>query len=43
MLGKVPAIGQLTVAATLLVTCLVVESVVHAESRRQIRAELAHH
>jgi hypothetical protein len=42
-MGKVPAIGQLGVVAALLVTCLVVESVVHAETRRQIRAELAHH
>ncbi len=43
LMGKVPAIGQLGVVAALLVTCLVVESVVHAETRRQIRAELAHH
>ena len=43
LMGKVPAIGQLGIVAALLVTCLVVESVVHAETRRQIRAELAHH
>ena len=43
LLGKVPAIAELAVAATLLVICLVVESVVHAEARRQIRAELSHH
>ena len=43
LLGKLPAIAELAVAATLLVTCLVVESVVHAEARRQIRAELSHH
>jgi low temperature requirement protein LtrA len=43
LLGKVPAIGQLAVVAALLLACLVVESVVHAEDRRKIRAELAHH
>jgi low temperature requirement protein LtrA len=43
LLGKVPAIGQLAVIAALLLACLVVESVVHAEDRRRIRAELAHH
>jgi low temperature requirement protein LtrA len=43
LLGKVPAMGQLAVVAALLLACLVVESVVHAEDRRRIRAELAHH
>jgi low temperature requirement protein LtrA len=43
LLGKVPAIGQLAVVAALVLACLVVESVVHAEDRRRIRAELAHH
>jgi low temperature requirement protein LtrA len=43
LLGKVPAMGQLAVVAALLLACLVVESVVHAEDRRKIRAELAHH
>ena len=43
LLGKVPAIGQLGVVAAVLLACLVVESVVHAEDRRKIRAELAHH
>lgn len=43
LLGKVPAMGQLAFAAVLLVTCLAVESVIHAETRRQIRAGLAHH
>jgi low temperature requirement protein LtrA len=43
LLAKVPALGQLAVVAALLVACLVVESVVHAEDRRKIRAELAHH
>jgi low temperature requirement protein LtrA len=43
LLGNVPAIGQLAVVAALLLACLVVESVVHAEDRRRIRAELAHH
>jgi low temperature requirement protein LtrA len=43
LLGKVPAMGQLAVVAALLLVCLVVESVVYAEDRRRIRAELAHH
>ena len=43
LMGKVPAIGQLAVVAALLLACLVVESVVHAEDRRKIRAELARH
>ena len=43
LLAKVPALGQLAVVAALLVACLVVESVVHAEDRRKIRADLAHH
>ncbi len=42
LLGKVPAMGQLAVVAALLVACLVIESLVYAESRRKIRAELAH-
>ena len=42
LLGKVPAMGQLAVVAVLLLACLVVESVVHAEDRRRVRAELAH-
>jgi low temperature requirement protein LtrA len=43
LLGMVPAMGQLAVIAALMLGCLVVESVVHAEDRRRIRAELAHH
>ena len=43
LLGKVPAMGQLAVVAVLLLACLVIESVVHAEDRRRVRAELAHH
>jgi low temperature requirement protein LtrA len=43
LLGTVPAMGQLAVAAVLLLACLIVESVVHAEERRRIRTELAHH
>ena len=35
--------GQLAVVAAILVLALVVESVLHAEDRRRIRAELAHH
>jgi low temperature requirement protein LtrA len=42
LLGTVPAIGQLAIVAALMLACLVVESVVHAEDRRRIRAELAH-
>jgi low temperature requirement protein LtrA len=43
LLGRVPAMGQLAVVAALLLACLVIESVVHAEERRKIRAEHAHH
>jgi low temperature requirement protein LtrA len=43
LLGRMPAMGQLAVVAALMLACLVVESVVHAEDRRRIRAELAHH
>jgi low temperature requirement protein LtrA len=43
LLPKVPAMGQLAVVAAVLVITLVVESVLHAEDRRRIRAELAHH
>jgi low temperature requirement protein LtrA len=43
LLAKVPAMGQLAVVAAVLLACLVVESVVHAEDRRRIRTELAHH
>jgi low temperature requirement protein LtrA len=43
LLARVPAMGQLAVVAAVLVAALVVESIVHAEDRRRIRAELAHH
>lgn len=43
VLGKVPAIGQLAVVAAVVLATLVTESIVHAEDRRRIRAELAHH
>ena len=43
LLPRVPAMGQLAVVAAVLVVTLVVESVLHAEDRRRIRAELAHH
>ncbi len=43
LLPRVPAMGQLAVVAAILVVALVVESVVHAEDRRRIRAELVHH
>ena len=35
LLGKVPAMGQLAVVAAMLLACLVVESVVHAEEPAQ--------
>ena len=37
---QIPAMAQLAVVMVLLVACLIVEAVVYAESRRQIRAEL---
>ena len=40
---KVPAMAQLAVVAAVLVIALVVESMLHADGRRRIRAELAHH
>ena len=43
VMGKVPAMGQLAIVAGILIVTLIVESVVHAETRRQIRAELTHH
>ena len=43
VLPLVPAMGQLAVVAAVLVITLVVESVLHAEDRRRIRAEMAHH
>ena len=43
LLPKIPAMGQLAVVAAVLVITLVVESVLHADDRRRIRAELAHH
>jgi low temperature requirement protein LtrA len=43
LLGRMPAMGQLAVVAALLLACLVVEAVVHAEDRRKIRDELAQH
>jgi low temperature requirement protein LtrA len=42
MMG-LPALAQLGVVAAVLVGTLVVESVVHAERRREIRRELLHH
>ena len=41
--GKVPALGQLCVAAGVLLVALVVEAVVYADHRREIRSELGHH
>jgi low temperature requirement protein LtrA len=43
LLGHVPAMGQLAAVALLMLACLLVESLVYAEDRRRIRAELAHH
>jgi low temperature requirement protein LtrA len=42
LIGSVPAVGQLGFVAGVLTLTLVVESVVWAESRHQIRAELSH-
>jgi low temperature requirement protein LtrA len=42
LVGQLPALGQLAVTEAVLVLALVVESVVWAEPRRQIRAELSH-
>jgi low temperature requirement protein LtrA len=41
--GGVPAIGQLALAAGILIVALVVESIVWAESRQRIRTELSHY
>jgi low temperature requirement protein LtrA len=41
--GPVPALGQLIILAGILVVALVIEAVVYADARRQIRTELAHH
>lgn len=42
LVGSLPALAQLGVVAGVLTVCLVVESVIWAESRHQIRAELTH-
>jgi low temperature requirement protein LtrA len=42
LIGSLPALAQLGVVAGVLTVCLVVESVIWAESRHQIRAELTH-
>jgi low temperature requirement protein LtrA len=39
----IPALGQLALAAGVLIVALVVESIVWAESRQRIRAELSHY
>ncbi len=41
--GQVPALGQLIIAAAVLLVALVIEAIVYAEHRQQIRAELSHH
>jgi low temperature requirement protein LtrA len=41
--GAVPALGQLIIAAAILLIALVIEAIVFAEHRHQIRTELAHH
>ena len=43
VLGKVPAVGQLAVVAAVVLATLIAESIVHAEDRQRIRAEIAHH
>ena len=40
---KVPAMGQLAIVTAVMISTLVVESVVYADHRRQIRTELTHH
>ena len=42
-LVNVPALGQLAVVTGIVVVALVVESVVFADRRREIRAERTHH
>jgi low temperature requirement protein LtrA len=42
LVGSLPALAQLGVVAGVLTVSLVVESVIWAESRHQIRAELTH-
>ena len=41
--GPVPALGQLIIAAVILLVALVIEAIVYAEHRQQVRAELSHH
>ena len=41
--GPVPALGQLIILAAILLVALLIEAVVYAEARRQVRTELAHH
>ena len=41
--GPVPALGQLIILAVILLVALVIEAVVYAEARRQVRTQLAHH
>jgi hypothetical protein len=43
LITSVPALGQLGFVAGLLTLTLVVESMIWAESRHQIRTELARH
>ena len=43
LIDSLPALAQLWVVAGVLTLTLVVESLIWAESRHQIRAELAHH
>jgi hypothetical protein len=39
----IPALGQLAVVAVITTGAVLIESVLFAESRRKIRAELSHH
>ena len=43
MVAGLPALGQLAIVAFLVTCAVVIESVIYAESRRQVRAELSHH
>jgi low temperature requirement protein LtrA len=43
MIAGLPALAQLTIVTFVVACAVLIESVVFAESRRKIRAELSHH
>jgi low temperature requirement protein LtrA len=43
LVAGLPALGQLAIVAFLVTCAVLIESVIYAESRRQVRAELSHH